>query len=141
MVVLHPTNEYSKYQCGDIAVSNKHLHVRCIIFEEGSSEDGIPPLVYVEDLSTNGTYLTRSTSNQLATKEQRMSRRDGKILLGSNDQLRVSPTLALRFRYSATIVPNSHRLRSEQQREAEVVIPKSLASYYSYHALALCRSL
>jgi hypothetical protein len=112
-----PTDISSKYACGDPTISNKHLHFRCIIFEEGSSEDEIPPLVYVEDLSTNGTYLTRANA---AAKEQRIYRREGKVLLASGDQLRVSPTLALHFRYSATIIPNSHRLEPGQRRESEV---------------------
>ncbi|KIW09137.1 uncharacterized protein PV09_00074 [Verruconis gallopava] len=109
-----------QYQCPDPTVSNKHLHFHCIIFEEGVSENNIPPLVYVEDLSTNGTYLARASRDVKWPLEQRLSRRSGKILLNAGDRLRVSPTLALQFRYSSTIAPSSCRLSDWQRRQAEL---------------------
>jgi hypothetical protein len=128
---LQLTDSCSQYSSTDPTVSNKHLHFHCIIFEEGGSEDYIPPLVYVEDLSTNGTYLSRANSDLPTAKERRMSRREGKILLSSGDQLRVSPTLALRFRYSRTVIPNSHCLKPGQLREAEVTLQTFILCHHS----------
>lgn len=113
-------DELSAYICGDPAVSNKHIHVTCIIFDEDTSVNNIPPLVYVQDFSTNGTYLKRPTSDPASAVEQLLSRRDGKILLGAGDQIRISPAIAFRFRYSGTVDPNFDRLPAAQRREAEV---------------------
>ena len=87
----------------------------CIIFEE-SSENTVPPLVYVQDFSTNGTYLTRRGSEL----EQKLSRRDGKILISAGDVVRISPLCALRFDYSGIVVPGVNDLPSDVRRQAEV---------------------
>jgi hypothetical protein len=91
------------------------LHFSCIIFEDDPS-NGIPPLVYVQDFSTNGTFLTRHGSQD----EQRLSRRDDKILLQAGDLLRISPNLTLRFYYSGVVIPDANKLPKHVRREAEV---------------------
>ena len=73
-------------------------------------------MVYVQDFSTNGTYLTRASDQA----EQLLSRRDGKVLLGPGDRIRISPLISLTFDFTATVDPHKKRLPSSQRREAEV---------------------
>ena len=100
----------------------KHIHVTCIIFDETESANSIPALVYVQDFSTNGTYLTRVNAGAACSVEERLSRRDGKILLAPGDRIRISPKIALEFRYAGNVDPNAARLPAAQRREAEVFL-------------------
>jgi hypothetical protein len=101
----------------------KHLHITCIIFDEAASANTIPPLVYVQDFSTNGTFLRRATSSiSNTTEEQRLSRQDGKILLAPGDRVRICPKVELEFRFAGNVDPNAARLPRAQRREAEVFL-------------------
>ena len=56
------------------------------MFDDDQS-DGIPPLVYAEDLSRNGTYWNGSL----------IGRGNGGVLLSDGDTLRVSARIHYRF--------------------------------------------
>ncbi len=67
-------------------VSNKHLRIYTIIFDDDQS-DGIAPLVYAEDLSRNGTYWNGSL----------VGKGNGGVLLSDGDTLRISPRVYYHF--------------------------------------------
>jgi len=67
------------------------------VYEEDSTAD-VPPLVYAEDLSSNGTYLRRAgdvTEQDGQPYGMLMGAKSGAVLLGHEDQLRVTPSLVL----------------------------------------------
>jgi FHA domain len=77
----------SQHVLEDVVVSNKHLRIYTIVFDEDES-DGIAPLVYAEDLSRNGTYWNGNL----------IGKGNGGVLLGDGDTLRVSPRIYYHFR-------------------------------------------
>lgn len=83
----------------------------------------IPPLVYVQDFSTNGTFLRRAaTITQTAMKEQQLSRQNGRILLAPGDHLRICPNMEFEFRYTGSVNPNADPLSPLQRCEAKVFL-------------------
>ncbi|QDS70159.1 hypothetical protein FKW77_006009 [Venturia effusa] len=115
-------NPSCKYNCADRTISNKHVHIHCIVYEEDETS-GIPPLVYVEDLSTNGTFLTRATQ----TYERRLTRgQNGTVLLCDGDQLRVSSLMFFYF-VSHSLPPPQDKaigLNELQSRECQLFIDR-----------------
>lgn len=99
---------YSSHAVGDRHVSNKHLRIYNIVFEE-DSDDEVLPLVYAEDVSRHGTFLNGSL----------IPRGFGGVLLADGDELRLSPSLRYRFRQLAK---NSTKppFDDTQKREMEV---------------------
>jgi hypothetical protein len=58
----------------------------------------IPPLLYAQDTSTNGTYLLRSSAGLQGTasnREIRMTKEMGALLLFEGDRLRIGRNLLL----------------------------------------------
>lgn len=94
------------------------MHIHCIVYEEDEASS-IPPLVYVEDRSTNGTYLTRARQ----TSEKRLTRgQNGTVLLCDGDQLRVSSLMVFYF-VSLSLPPPKDKvvgLSKLQSRESQV---------------------
>lgn len=80
----------SQHVVQDVVISNKHLRIYTVIFDDDHS-DGVAPLVYAEDLSRNGTYWNGSL----------IGKGNGGILLSDGDTLRVSPRIYYHFRQSA----------------------------------------
>lgn len=76
----------SQHVIHDAVVSNKHLRIYTIIFDDDPA-DGIAPLVYAEDLSQNGTYWNGSL----------IGKGNGGVLLSDGDTLRLSPRICYRF--------------------------------------------
>jgi hypothetical protein len=113
------SNPLSRYQSSDLSVSNKHLHIHCIIFEEESAS-GIPPLIYAEDFSTNGTYLCNYLTREQMT-EKRIDRKGGRVLLKKGDRLRIGSELILNFVYASHHYDQaSLGLNELQRRESRV---------------------
>ena len=77
----------SQWIVNDPRISNRHAKIYSIVFDQ-SQKDGIRPLVYAEDLSSNGTYW-----NGLF-----IGRGHGAVLLSDGDELRLSPKNILVFR-------------------------------------------
>jgi serine/threonine protein kinase len=71
----------------DAVVSNKHLRIYTIIFDDDNDQsEDIAPLVYAEDLSRNGSYWNGSL----------VGKGNG-VLLSAGDTLRVSPRVYFQF--------------------------------------------
>ena len=80
-------------------ISNRHLKIYSIGYDEDSSS-GIPPLVYAQDLSANGTLLKRPKDDADPGKSNisQLLRKAGKpVLLSNEDQLFVSPSISFTF--------------------------------------------
>ena len=86
MAESQEANSISQLVFDNPQVSNHHLKVYSIIHDlEGKS--GIRPLVYAEDLSTNGTYWNGSL----------MGKNNGGFLICDGDQLRIYPKIILTY--------------------------------------------
>lgn len=68
-------------------VSNKHVRIYSIIFDQDSLQD-IPPLVYAEDLSLNKTFWN----------DYQMGKGEGSFLLSDGDILSVSADIHIQFK-------------------------------------------
>lgn len=91
----------------DVTVSNQHLRIYSILFEQEDVSD-IPPLVYAEDLSSNGSYWNGTL----------MGRGNGGVLLSDGDVLRISPRHAFSYCGVDSLPPEP---RDEiQEREKKV---------------------
>lgn len=109
----------------DRFISNRHLHVHCILFDEKSASR-IPPLVYVQDCSLNGTFVTFCDAevDELAgekSTEQRVRRESGPFILNNGDCLRISPTITLCFKcHDSYRCQRESGLSPQQLREINV---------------------
>lgn len=80
-------------------ISNRHLKIYSIGYDDDSSS-GIPPLVYAQDLSVNGTVLKRPKDDADPGKSHisQLLRKSGQpVLLSNGDELFVSPSISFRF--------------------------------------------
>ncbi|OOQ87102.1 serine/threonine protein kinase [Penicillium brasilianum] len=75
---FHLTNPY---------ISNKHIRIYTILFDQDNLED-VPPLIYAEDLSMNGTFWNGYP----------MGKGKGSSLLSDGDILRVAGDTHIRFK-------------------------------------------
>jgi pheromone a factor receptor len=97
-------------------VSNRHARVHCLEFECDGAPP-LPPLVYVTDLSSNGTFLTNCGRLE-DVSEQRVDHKASPLLLRDGDILRLGGnTLCLLiFEIEPTNVP---RLTKQQIQESK----------------------
>ena len=70
----------------DQTVSCRHLKIYSIVYDQDDLRD-VKPLIYAEDLSSNGTYWN----------EALIGRGTSAILLSHGDRLRISPKITLQF--------------------------------------------
>lgn len=98
-------------------ISNKHLRIYTILFDEDDTQE-IPPLVYAQDLSLNGTLWN----------EYPMGRKNSSFLLSDGDVLRVTVGLYLRFRSAWCVRENrfSYLQRIEMRVSTTVLVLNSL---------------
>ncbi|KAF2659058.1 Pkinase-domain-containing protein, partial [Lophiostoma macrostomum CBS 122681] len=83
----------------DPVISNKHVRIHCILYEQNPVAD-IPPFVYATDVSSNGTYLRKSNAECSSSQGRgiRMGRKNGSFLLDEADELRISDSVTLVYR-------------------------------------------
>lgn len=113
--------EYCRFRWSDPIISNRHLRIHCILYEE-QADSAIPPLVYATDLSTNGTYLKRPRADQAGVSASssycmRIDQKNGAYLLNDGDQLRISNRITLT--YHSIIQPQQEELSDTQEQEAQ----------------------
>lgn len=78
---------FSQFVIQNPFVSNKHLRIYTILFDQENPQE-VPPLVYAQDLSMNGTLWN----------EYPMGKANGSFLLSDGDVLRVTAGVYIRFR-------------------------------------------
>jgi len=80
-------------------ISNKHLRFQCIVYDEDANLD-VPPLVYVQNLSRNGTYI-RSVRDCFDHSETFSGRLIGSnssaVLLNDGDELWINPVIYIKY--------------------------------------------
>lgn len=102
-------NAISDLVFDDTRVSGQHLRIYTVVYDFENPLE-IAPLVYAQDLSTNGTFWNG----------QRIDRRDGgAVLLSDGDILRLSPNSFLEFRSECQ---SEMPLTPVQKEESKVVI-------------------
>lgn len=80
-------SQYSQFHITNPFVSNKHVRIYTILFDQDDLDE-IPPLVYAQDLSMNGTFWNG----------YRMAKGRGSFLLSDGDNLRVSVGVHIQFK-------------------------------------------
>jgi hypothetical protein len=103
----------------DLSVSNRHLKVRCAQFESDTSI--LPPLVYVNENSLNGTFFRRlDPSGHMIADEQRLDRAKGPLLLRDGDEVRLGRYTLCRLQIDPGFSPNDNTLTDLQKWEYQV---------------------
>jgi hypothetical protein len=97
-----------------IEISNRHIRVHCIDFE--LDNDRLPPLIYVEDLSTNGTFLTMSSDEH--DKPARKLELYRPFLVNNGDQIRLGNNVNCVFECFSNETPRT--LTESQIAESKV---------------------
>ncbi|QGA16780.1 hypothetical protein EYB26_004450 [Talaromyces marneffei] len=88
VLIVGRNRKTCQYVFDDACVSNQHVQIYTVIYDLEHPLD-IPPLVYAQDVSTNGTFWNG----------QRIDRRNGgAVLLSDGDILRLSSNSFLEFR-------------------------------------------
>lgn len=118
---LGRSTKYCRFRLSDPTISNRHLRIHCILYEE-VADTGIPPLVYVSDLSTNGTYLKRGNADRAVvpvslSHDISIDRKNGAYLLTDGDQLRISKDVTLV--YHSLIKSHQDELSNIQKQEIQ----------------------
>ena len=96
-------------------ISNHHLRVRCVIYEDDNEHD-ISPLIYLRVLSFNSVELKRPGAGH--NTGVAVSRGHGDILLSSGDVLKMTPEIYLQFQYYKSNEPHN-ALDDFQRAEAK----------------------
>lgn len=99
----------------DPAVSNQHVKIFSIAYDQGG-DPTFQPLVYAENLSSNGSYWNG----------QHFSKGQGGVLLSDGDILQLSSHVKLVFRAIGTY--DTYKLESNQAEEAAVSAASSIQS-------------
>ncbi|KAH0562230.1 hypothetical protein GP486_003067 [Trichoglossum hirsutum] len=102
------THTRSNHVLSNAAVSNIHLRIYCVLYEES------PPLVYCEDLSRNGTLWNSVI----------IGRGKGGVLLSEGDRITISRAVELTFHQNLTPA-------IEQVNEVQEVEKKLFADRYT----------
>ncbi|CAO2649610.1 Nn.00g069950.m01.CDS01 [Neocucurbitaria sp. VM-36] len=114
------------YWADDLTISRQHLRVHCILYEQDPVAT-IAPLVYVTDLSTNGTYLKKSNTKCSASQGQGiLMGQNCTFLLDNDDELRLSDTVTLMYR--STKLVEDTELTPVQERETNVFASRYLVT-------------
>ena len=93
---------YSKLNFYDGTISNHHLRLRSIVYDADDLVT-VPPMLYVEDTSTNGTTISRPEATQPEEETQsprtayRINDQTGPQLLDHGDELQLSVSVKLQF--------------------------------------------
>lgn len=102
--------ERSHYCINEPTVSNKHVRIYTVIYDE-DSPDEIPPLVYAEDLSRNGTYWNGTL----------IGKGNGGFLLSDRDILKINAKTYFIFE-AAPFDTQNDLMDKVQRKELEVGI-------------------
>lgn len=105
--------------CGveERAISNHHLRVHAVVFEDGDGEE-VPPLVYARVLSSNAVTLKHPASNKPGS-ESILTRDCGDVLLNHGDVLKLTKTTSLLFETEAQTARSATGLDSVRQAEVK----------------------
>jgi hypothetical protein len=96
---LHMADQNSTYVLNDICISKRHLRIHCVVFEEEYTT-GVAPLIYAQDLSSNGTSIKYANSvREVVSRARSMPAKDEQcaILLTHGDELHLTPDICLLF--------------------------------------------
>lgn len=107
----------SQFVCRDNTVSQKHLRIRCIVFNEDEI-DVVPPLVYADDFSSNGT-LIESSMRSLKPTQRRVI---GSVLLRHGDKLQLSRSISLYYFSQSGRANRTSLLNELHLKEIEVLL-------------------
>ncbi|KAI4722030.1 kinase-like protein [Aureobasidium sp. EXF-10727] len=84
----------------DQQISYHHLVLRCVQFDEDPAAWNVAPMVYAEDLSTNGTTLTReclAEDGSTVRLDHQLTKSMGPVLLRDSDCLYLSKSTFVQY--------------------------------------------
>lgn len=92
-------------------MSAKHIRLYTVVYDKSAATE-VGTLVYAEDLSRNGTYWNRSL----------IGRGNGGFLLSTDDVLKLSGSVSLRFKPAEIPITEDSHFDNVQEMEMEVCI-------------------
>lgn len=96
----------------DPLISNKHLRIYTIIFDQDNLE--VAPLVYAQDLSLNGVYWNG----------YKIGKGNGGYLLNDGDVLQVTHEISFQFRCARLLGNSFCDTQTEEVEVSESPIPR-----------------
>lgn len=114
-------SQYSQYIIDDPFISNKHLRIYTIIFDRDNLGE-VAPLVYVQDLSMNGTTWNG----------YEMGKGSGSYLLSHGDILKLTPDTYFRFQHQEDMEENGFdMLQTVEMKVSPNTLVKAFAKVQS----------
>ncbi|KAG9624562.1 kinase-like protein, partial [Aureobasidium melanogenum] len=84
----------------DPTISYRHLKFRCVQFDDDAATWNVAPMLYAEDLSTNGTVLTRecpAEDGSTVRLDHQLNKSMGPVLLRDGDCLYLSKSTFVQY--------------------------------------------
>ncbi|KAH0108450.1 kinase-like protein, partial [Aureobasidium melanogenum] len=84
----------------DPTISYRHLRLRCVQFDDDAATWNVAPMLYAEDLSSNGTVLTRecpTDDGSTVRLDHQLSKSMGPVLLRDGDCLYLSKSTFVQY--------------------------------------------
>ncbi|KAG9515796.1 kinase-like protein, partial [Aureobasidium melanogenum] len=84
----------------DPTISYRHLKLRCVQFDDDAATWNVAPMLYAEDLSINGTVLTRECSAEDGSTvrlDHQLNKSMGAVLLRDGDSLYLSKSTFVQY--------------------------------------------
>ncbi|KAF2747693.1 kinase-like protein [Sporormia fimetaria CBS 119925] len=108
----------------DLTISNRHLRIHCIVYEDNPASD-VAPFVYVTDISTNGTRIRKANLGCSSSQGEGLRMERGStFLLDDGDELRLSRSVTLTYR--SLVRPREAELTPIQEREKQMFCSRYL---------------
>lgn len=126
------SNHPSMLQVCDLAISNLHLAIRCVQFDEDATW-GVPPIVYAENLSGNGTYIARTRTDESGIGqpvEEQLDLIQGSIPLTNGDCLYLNPAAGVFVHFGMPATFNRQPIVSLMAQEIEVTFNSADLQYF-----------
>jgi hypothetical protein len=90
------------------------VRIHAIHFDSPLSALSVSPIIYAEDLSSNGTFLTTDD-----LPERRLPRKGGPVLINDGDRLRLGHSITCQFQFCVKDL-NQPSLTTSQKLEIKV---------------------
>lgn len=106
----------------DIAISNRHISIRCVQFDEDATW-GVPPIVYVENLSPNSSYIQRycnDNSQPEVPQREELDRVKGSVPLADGDRVYLNNDSGIFVHFRCQVTSNRQPWNHIMEREIEV---------------------
>ncbi len=115
--LLDSANAFSHVVDLDPTVSNWHAKFYSVLFDGGPDIEAVPPLVYLQDFSTNGTFWN----------DNLIGKTSAPVLLTHGDRVKFGPTTLRFFEWKSAIAPEPiDELQKAERKVGALMFPSEL---------------